>query len=267
MVERGRTTAPRGARLRFGAMTISRFADHDGVRIHYLDTGGADAGAPVVFVPGMTDVAEDYREILALFGRRTAVVEVRGHGRSDAPPGGYDLATLSGDVAAVIDALFDAGSPGPVHLVTFSRGTSAAIGWALEHPERVRSLAIGDYLPEEMALPSSALPMLTDGRWRGTPVRDRVDRSAVIATYDAARPQSFWEPLSALQPPLLVARSGSGSLIDDIAWARYRRLFPGAQLVEFPDSPHDIFRPDRSRYPRLVRAHIDRVDRLTAPNR
>ncbi|MGV0837759.1 alpha/beta fold hydrolase [Mycolicibacterium thermoresistibile] len=253
-------------------MTTSRFADHDGVRIHYLDTGGDHAtgddwGAPVVFVPGMTDVAEDYREVLPLFGRRTAVVEVRGHGRSDAPPGGYDLATLSGDVAAVIDGLFDVGSPGPVHLVTFSRGTSAAIEWALKHPDRVRSLAIGDYLPEEMVPPSHALPMLTDGRWRGTPVRDRVDRDAVIGTYDAARPQSFWEPLSALQPPLLVARGGIGSLIDDTAWARYRRLFPDAQLIEFPDSPHDIFRPDRTRYPRLVRAHVDRADRFTPPNR
>jgi hypothetical protein len=30
-------------------------------------------------------------------------------------------------------------------------------------------------------------------------------------------------------------------------------LFPQAQLHEFHDSPHDIFRPDRGRFPKLVR--------------
>jgi hypothetical protein len=55
---------------------------------------------------------------------------------------------------------------------------------------------------------------------------------------------------------LLVARSTSSSIIGDADWVRYRRLFPTARLVEFDDSPHDIFRPDRGRYPRLVREHV-----------
>jgi len=62
----------------------------------------------------MTDIAEDYTEVLLLFGRRAVVAEIRGHGRSSAPAGGYDLATLSTDVGAVIDAVTD----GPVHVVT-----------------------------------------------------------------------------------------------------------------------------------------------------
>ena len=66
-------------------MTDSRFTDHGDVRIHYLDSGGDDRGAPVVFVPGMTCIAEDYAEILPLFGRRTVVIDLRGHGRSSAP--------------------------------------------------------------------------------------------------------------------------------------------------------------------------------------
>jgi hypothetical protein len=55
-------------------MAISRFVDHGDARIHYLDTGGDDHGAPIVFVPGMTDVADDYSEVMPLFGRRTVVV-------------------------------------------------------------------------------------------------------------------------------------------------------------------------------------------------
>ena len=86
-------------------MVRSRFTHNGDVRIHYLDSGGDDHGAPIVFVPGMTDVTADYIEVLPLFGRRTVVVEIRGHGESGAPPSGYDLATLRTDVGAVVDAV------------------------------------------------------------------------------------------------------------------------------------------------------------------
>jgi non-heme chloroperoxidase len=237
-------------------MERSRFTHNGDVRIHYLDSGGDDHGAPIVFVPGMTDVAADYIEVLPLFGRRTVVVEVRGHGESGAPASGYDLAMLSADVGAVVDAVTD----GPVHVVTFSRGTSAAIAWALEHSDRVRSLAIGDYVPEEKVLTPDLSRRLLDGHWRGTPVSERVIMDAGVKTFRAATRRSFWDELARLQLPLLVVRSSERVLVGDDEWACYKQLFPHAQLVEFHDSPHDIFRPDRGRYPRLVREHVDKAD-------
>lgn len=237
-------------------MPESRFTVSGEARIHYLDSGGSDRGAPIVFVPGMTDIADDYLEVLPLFGRRTVVAELRGHGRSSAPESGYDSETLSRDVGAVVDAVTE----GSVHIVTFSRGTPYALLWALGNRERVRSISIGDYVPEEITLPDEVSAFLLDGRWRGTPVRERVDRAAGAAVFRAARRQSFWEPLSQWQPPLLVVRSPSSPLIDDAAWARYAELFPAAQLHVFAESPHDIFRPDRGRFPALVRGHVDSVD-------
>jgi pimeloyl-ACP methyl ester carboxylesterase len=204
----------------------------------------------------MTDIADDYIEVIPLFGRRTLVVELRGHGKSGAPVSGYDLTTLSGDVGAVIDAVTD----GPIHMVTFSRGTSYAIAWALDHPNRVRSLAIGDYVPEEKVLPNDVSRFLLDGRWRGSPVSERIIRDAGMKIFEAARDRSFWEELARLQLPLLVIRSGNSVLVGEEEWARYKRLFPHARLVEFDDSPHDIFRLDRGRYPRLVKEHVDRAD-------
>jgi pimeloyl-ACP methyl ester carboxylesterase len=160
---------------------------------------------------------------------------------------------LGTDVGAVVDAVTD----GPVHVVTFSRGTSSAVAWVLDHPDRVRSLAIGDYVPEEKVLSADISRFLLDGRWRGTPVSDRIDSDAGVKTFQAARQRSFWERLAELHLPLLVVRSGNSVLVGEQEWARYRRLFPDAQLVEFHDSPHDIFRPDRGRYPQLVRQHVD----------
>ena len=235
------------------ATVQSRFTENGQTRIHYLDSGGPDRGAPIIFVPGMTDLADDYVEIMPSLGRRTAVVELRGHGRSDAPESGYDLDTLSADIGAVIDAVTD----GPVHIMTFSRGTTYAIAWALAHPERVRSIAIGDYVPAEIVLPDPHIHRLLGGRWRGSPVRERLNYDAAVKTFRAARGRSFWEPLARLQPPLLVVRSPSSPLVDDAAWARYGQLFPRAHLQEFHDSSHDIFRPDRSRFPKLVRELTD----------
>ena len=235
------------------ATVQSRFTENGETRIHYLDSGGHDRGAPIVFVPGMTDVADDYVEIMPLLGRRTAVVDLRGHGRSDAPESGYDLATLRADVGAVVNALTD----GPVHIMTFSRGTTYAIAWAVEHPDRVRSIAIGDYVPAEIVLPDAHIHRLLDGRWRGSPVRKRLNYDAAIKTFRAAQGRSFWEPLSRLQLPLLVVRSPSSPLVDDAAWGRYKASFPHADLHEFHDSPHDIFRPDRDRFPKLVREFTD----------
>jgi non-heme chloroperoxidase len=237
-------------------MPTSRYVDHGDARIHYLDSGGQDHGAPLVFVPGMTDVAADYADVLGLFGRRTVVVDLRGHGLSSAPDTGYDLAALSGDVGAVVDAV----TAGPVHVMTFSRGTSAAIAWVLGHSDRVRSLAIGDYIPEERVLTDEMSQRLLGGRWRGTPVSERLDVQAALSAFAAARARSFWDELTRLRLPLLVVRSGDGILIQDAEWARYRRQFPHAELVAFPDSPHDLFRPERDRYPRLVCRHVNRID-------
>lgn len=207
-------------------------------------------------MPGFTCVADDYVEALPSFGRRTVVVELRGHGHSIAPHGPYDAQTVAGDVGAVVDAVTD----GPVHVVTFSRGTTYGLLWALANTDRVRSVSIGDYLPEEIVLPDEHTAIVLDGRWRGTPVSERIDRAAALATLDAAVARSLWEPLAQWNPPLLAVRSPSGPIVDDATWAKYRQMFPDARLREFADSPHDIFRPDRARYPGLVRDLIDAVD-------
>jgi len=237
-------------------MPTFRTTENGDATLRYLDSGADDAAAPIVFVPGFTCVADDYTEVLPLLGRRTVVVELRGHGASTAPGGAFDSAAIAGDVGAVIDAVTD----GPVHLMTFSRGTTYALTWALAHPDRVHSISIGDYTPAEIELSGDVMRGLLDGRWRGTPVGGRVDRAAALATAHAARARSLWEPLAHWQPPMLAVRSPNAPVVDDAAWDRYRQLFPGAALHEFADSPHDIFRPDRGRYPLLVRALADAVD-------
>lgn len=236
--------------------SLSRFADNGGVRLHYLDSGGDDSRPPIVFVPGMSDVAHDYLEVLPTLGRRCLVVDLRGHGRSDAPETGYALTDHAGDIAAVVAAAGVAA----VHLMTFSRGTCYGLTWAAGARAQVRSVAIGDYPAREIALPAETRDTFLAGRWRGTPVADRVAPHAAAATFAQAVDRPLWDELVQLRVPVLVARGQARVPLTADDWDRYRTEVPGCRLVEFEDSPHDIFRPDRHRFPALVAEHADAAD-------
>ena len=62
----------------------------------------------------------------------------RGVGRSDHPPGPYDLEVMAADALAVLDAA----GIGPAHVMGASMGGVLAQILAVRHPERVRSLIL-----------------------------------------------------------------------------------------------------------------------------
>lgn len=66
--------------------------------------------------------------------------DMRGHGRSDAPPGPYAFADLVGDVVGLWDALGIERS----HFVGLSIGGMTGLGLALDRPDRLLSLVACD---------------------------------------------------------------------------------------------------------------------------
>jgi pimeloyl-ACP methyl ester carboxylesterase len=237
-------------------MATERFTDNDGVKIRFLDTDPAEpVGLPVVFVPGIVDTADDYVDALPCFGsRRLLVVEMRGRGGSDAPPGGYSPVEQAGDVEAVLDA----SGIDRFHLMTFSRGTTPALELAFKWPDRVRTLSIGDYLPAEIGLPAPYAQQLYNSRWRGQPNSARVQLHVLEGIQAASRAREFWEELAGLGVPVLVARGTGGGIIDDDREAQYRRSVPGVEVVTIPVASHDIFRSSRTAYPEAVLEFIGR---------
>jgi pimeloyl-ACP methyl ester carboxylesterase len=79
-------------------------------RIHFLDWGGPedgrDDGPGVLLVPGLLSPAWSWAPVARRLARvrRTVVMDLRGHGLSDAPPDGYDLDTLADDAALVAES-------------------------------------------------------------------------------------------------------------------------------------------------------------------
>ena len=256
----GPTTLPLPRRRRLhvsdGTTTmLEHFVDNDGVRIRYLEWAPFDAaGAPIVFVPGFVDVADDYHEAFVDVDRRVLVIELRGRGRSDAPPTGYSAEAQVTDIHAVVEA---AGID-RFHLMTFSRGTTPGLLYALGTDHELLSVSIGDYLAAEIGLPEEFADRMWQGRWRGTPNSERVERHALFGIQQESRSRDLWDDLAGLDVPVLVARGGDGSFVDDDVAERYRKAVPDIEIVDIPGSGHDVFRPSRTAYPEAVRDFIAR---------
>jgi pimeloyl-ACP methyl ester carboxylesterase len=83
-----------------------RFVTVDsGVQLEVLDWGGT--GQPVILLAGLGDTGHVFDDFAPMLTPRYRVLAVtrRAHGRSSAPPTGYDFARLAEDVMRVIDTL------------------------------------------------------------------------------------------------------------------------------------------------------------------
>jgi pimeloyl-ACP methyl ester carboxylesterase len=236
---------------------VERWTSRSGPKIRYLDNAPPEpVGLPILFSPGFTDLAEEYVAMLDdVAPRRMLVVEVRGRGRSEAPATAYTAADHAADLRAVLD---EEGID-RCHLMTFSRGTTWALQFASESPERVASLAIGDYLPQEVALPDTFPESQMQTSFRGKPMPERISKHVVEQTATASASRDLDHVLAALPVPLLVAQPlGERRVLTDQGVERYRAIRPDVEVVAVPDAEHDIFRPDRLLYGRAVVAHIER---------
>lgn len=108
----------------------------NGIRLHVAEIG---TGPLVLLLHGFPEFWWSWRHqlpALAAAGRRAVAVDLRGYGDSDKPPRGYDLWTLSGDVAGLVRALGER----QADLVGHDWG--GILGWctATLHPRVVRSV-------------------------------------------------------------------------------------------------------------------------------
>jgi 3-oxoadipate enol-lactonase len=101
------------------------------------------AGAPCLLLAH--GIATDHRlwqEVAAILAAEFRVIayDCRGHGGSDAPAGPYTLAQLGADAIGLMDAL----GIGKAHFAGLSLGGMTGLGLALDHPDRLLSLACCD---------------------------------------------------------------------------------------------------------------------------
>ena len=239
------------------AAPVERFTERSGIRIRYLDNAPATpVGLPILLSPGFTDFADEYGEVLRFFApRRLLVVEVRGRGGSESPAQGYAAADHARDLAAVVD---EEGID-RFHLMTFSRGTTWGLDLLLTRPERVATVCIGDYWAQEHRMDVALAPQIMTTRFRGRQLPERLEAHVLPEMFAASADRDLADQLAATGLPVLVATGTEpGCLLSPESVQEYRDRVPGVEIVVIPGSSHDLFRPDRTAYPRAVREFIAR---------
>ena len=119
-----------------------RFAEiqlSTGIRMHYAEQGTA-LGEPIIVLHGYSDSWFSFSRVLAPLARerRVYALDLRGHGRTDKPAGGYHMRDLAADVIAFMDAKRIVRAT----VIGHSMGSFVAQQAALAAPKRVSHLVL-----------------------------------------------------------------------------------------------------------------------------
>jgi pimeloyl-ACP methyl ester carboxylesterase len=190
---------------------------------------------------------------------RVVLFDLRGHGKSDRTPSGYDLDTMSRDLAWVLDQL----AVGPAVLVGHSYGALVALRFASLRPDRVTKLALVEApladatdtdsflarTPAQMleALPAGLRDAVTTGRRRARfleAMRFFAEESSVLEDMKLALPQAR-QCLPTIRCPVLAVygtqsscRASGGRIAAEIKQSTTIEL-PGGHFLPV-ESPQEL---------------------------
>ena len=231
------------------------------INMYYESRG---EGSPLLLLHGLGSCTEDWELQLPAFAGhyRVIVADMRGHGRSDKPPGPYSVPQMGADVLGLLDAL----KVESTHVVGLSMGGMVAFQLAVDRPERVRSLVIvnsgpalvprttGEWLRVQQRLALARLfPPARSGRFLSRrlfpkPEQEemrqqlierwaRNDQKAYLASMRALVGWSVLDRIGGIQQPVLVV-SGDRDYTPVESKREYAARLPNARLVVIEDSGH-----------------------------
>jgi len=121
----------------------SKFAEVNGVRLHYLIAGKGD---PVVLLHGYAETSHMWLPLISKLSEGHTVIapDLRGFGQSSAPDDGYTKKAMAQDIHALIKSL----GYGSIRLVGHDIGLMVAYAYAAQHPDEVDRLVLMEaFLP------------------------------------------------------------------------------------------------------------------------
>jgi non-heme chloroperoxidase len=250
------------------------FTTSDGVRLHYLEAGPAQAET-VVFIPGWRMPAWIWGQQIEEFShdRHVIAFDPRGQGDSDAPPSGYDPERRGKDIGELIDHL----GPKPVLVVAWSLGVLDTLAYVSNHGDhQIAGLVLVDNsVGEEPAPVAPAYPALRKGEpsmhdfVRGmfhTPQSeaylDRLTEASLRTPEKAAKalktypaPRTYWRDAiySTGKPVLYVIRPRW-----EAQAANLERKHAATEVAVFDHAGHALFVDEPQKFDAAVEGFIKR---------
>ena len=228
----------------------------------------ADA-PPLLLIPAMTQTWRDWLPLVPHLSPHfdLAAVDLRGHGESDAPPAGYQIADYAADMVALTAALGWTGSRAPNVIGHSLGGTVAQMAagthsgnWARrvviedsplqfeQHDRRVVLLAKA-YLrmyhrprDETAAHFRRVHPDWVTAQIEAATDAARATAPAVLEEYLTHRPLTRAETLRGMHCPVLLVYSdeASGGFVSEADAAEYLAELPQGQAMQIAGAGHSI---------------------------
>jgi pimeloyl-ACP methyl ester carboxylesterase len=121
----------------------AKFADVNGVKLHYLTAGTGD---PIVLLHGFAETSRMWLPLIAKLSDKHTVIapDLRGFGQSSAPADGYTKAAMAQDIHELMKSLgYDR-----IRLVGHDIGLMVAYAYAAQYPGEVDRLVLMEaFLP------------------------------------------------------------------------------------------------------------------------
>ena len=268
-------------------MSKTRFTRSSELRIAYELRGTMHRRPWLVLVQGLGLDRFGWEPVLRKLQRhfRLVLVDNRGSGLSERPPGSFAVADMAGDIVAVLDAA----GVRRAHVLGASLGGMVAQELAIDHPERVDGLVLacttpGWPLAYPMPRASVRLIAATPGMTAEVALRRHVENALSAGTVQH-RPELVGRLIELRRsrpadPGMLSAQAAAGARYagrrrqtrilartlvlhgdaDTVVDPRNGKLLadriPGAQLVTFPELGHLLFWEDPDGFAEAVTSFL-----------